>query len=407
MNRVVISGIGIYSSLGINKDEVAASLFAGRSGIVFRPERKELGYRSALTGYVARPNLKTLLDRRSRIMMPEQAEFAYMATIEALQQAKMDIDYFHHNETGIIYGNDSCAKAVIDGIDVLREKKDSMLIGSGSVFQVLNSTVTMNLATIFKLRGINFSISAACASGSHAIGMGYMFIKNGMQDRVICGGAQEINDYSMPNFDALATFSTREDQPTKASRPFDKDRDGLVPGGGAATVILESLESAQARGADIIAEVMGYGFSSNGEHISNPSVEGQVRSINKALKDAGLSAGDIQYVNAHATSTAAGDSSEAEAIFEVFGGKTPVSSTKSMTGHECWMAGASEIVYSLLMMKNGFMAPNINFENPDEHSAKINVLPETLQRDFDIFLSNSFGFGGTNSSLIIKKWQEG
>lgn len=406
MNRVVISGIGIYSSLGINKDAVAASLFEGRSGIIYRPERKEMGYRSALTGYVARPNLKSLLDRRSRIMMPEQAEFAYMATIEAMLQAKMDIDFFHKEETGIIYGNDSCAKPVIDGIDVLREKKDSMLIGSGSVFQVLNSTVTMNLATIFKLRGINFSISAACASGSHAIGMGYLFIKNGLQDRVICGGAQEINDYSMPNFDALATFSTRESEPTKASRPFDKDRDGLVPGGGAATIILESLESAQARGADIIAEITGYGFSSNGDHISNPSVEGQVRSINRALKDAGLSAADIEYVNAHATSTAAGDSSEAEAIFEVFGGKTPVSSTKSMTGHECWMAGASEIVYSLLMMKNGFMAPNINFENPDEHSAKINVLPETLQRNFNIFLSNSFGFGGTNSSLIVKKWQE-
>lgn len=405
MNRVVITGIGIYSSLGINKTEVTQSLFEGRSGIVFRPERKALGYRSALTGYVERPNLKGMLDRRARIMMPEQAEFAYMATIEAMQQASLDIDFFQKNETGIVYGNDSCAKAVIEGIDVLREKKDSMLIGSGSVFQVLNSTVTMNLATIFKLRGINFSISAACASGSHAIGMGYLFIKNGLQDRVICGGAQEVNDYSMPNFDALATFSTRENEPTKASRPFDKDRDGLVPGGGAATIILESLESAQARGATILAEVMGYGFSSNGEHISNPSVEGQVRSIHRALKDAGVPAEAIEYVNAHATSTPAGDGSEAEAIYEVFGGKIPVSSTKSMTGHECWMAGASEIVYSLLMMQNGFMAPNINFEHPDEHSAKINVLPETLQKNFDLFLSNSFGFGGTNSSLIIKKWK--
>ncbi len=405
MNRVVISGIGIYSSLGINQEEVTKSLFEGRSGIIFRPERKAMGYRSALTGYVDRPNLKGLLDRRARIMMPEQAEFAYMATIEAMKQAKLDIDFFHENETGIIYGNDSCAKPVVEGIDVLRDKKDSMMIGSGSVFQVLNSTVTMNLATIFKLRGVNFSISAACASGSHAIGMGYLFIKNGLQERVICGGAQEINDYSMPNFDALGTFSTREGEPAKASRPFDKDRDGLVPGGGAATIILESLESAQARGADIIAEVMGYGFSSNGEHISNPSVEGQVRSISRTLKDAGLNASDIEYVNAHATSTPAGDGSEAEAIFEVFGGKTPVSSTKSMTGHECWMAGASEVVYSLLMMQNGFMAPNINFENPDDHSAKINVLPETLQRGFDTFLSNSFGFGGTNSSLIVRRWR--
>lgn len=405
MNRVVITGIGIYSSLGTSREAVTTSLFEGKSGIVYRPERKALGYRSALTGYVERPNLKGLLDRRSRIMMPEQAEFAYMATIEAMQQAGLTIEDIHRNETGIIYGNDSCAKSVIDGIDVLREKKDSMLIGSGSVFQVLNSTVTMNLATIFKLRGINFSISAACASGSHSIGIGYMFIKNGMQDRVICGGAQEINDYSMPNFDALATFSTREETPALASRPFDRDRDGLVPGGGAATIILESLESAQARGATIFAEVLGYGFSSNGEHISNPSAEGQIRSIHRTLKDAGLRAEDIEYVNAHATSTPAGDGCEAEAIFEVFGGKTPVSSTKSMTGHECWMAGASEIVYSLLMMQNDFMAPNINFENPDEHSAKINVLPETLQKGFDTFLSNSFGFGGTNSSLIVRKWK--
>jgi 3-oxoacyl-[acyl-carrier-protein] synthase-1 len=405
MNRVVVTGIGIYSSLGVNLEAVTNSLFQGKSGIVFRPERKAMGYRSALTGYVERPNLKGLLDRRARIMMPEQAEFAYMATAEALKLANIDIDFLAANETGILYGNDSCAKPVIDGIDVLREKKDAMLIGSGSVFQVLNSTVTMNLATIFKLRGVNFTISAACASGSHAIGMGYLFIKNGMQDRVICGGAQEINDYSMPNFDALGTFSTREDAPTQASRPFDRDRDGLVPGGGAATVILESLESAQARGANIIAEVLGYGFSSNGEHISNPSVEGQVRSIERTLRDAGLNASDIEYVNAHATSTPAGDGSEAEAIFKVFGAQVPVSSTKSMTGHECWMAGASEVVYSLLMMQNGFMAPNINFEHPDEHSAKINILPETLQHPFDTFLSNSFGFGGTNSSLILRKWR--
>lgn len=404
MQRVVITGLGIYSSLGKQKAEVAQSLFEGRSGIIFDPARKEMGYRSALTGYVERPQLKAMLDRRSRIMMPEHAEFAYMATREALEQAGIDIDYLEHNETGIVYGNDSCAKPVIEAIDLIREKKDTMMVGSGSVFQVLNSTVTMNLSTIFKLRGINFSISAACASGSHAIGLGYLFIKQGMQDRVICGGAQEVNIYSMPNFDALGTFSLRESDPTKASRPFDRDRDGLVPGGGAATVILESLESAQARGATILGEVMGYGFSSNGQHISNPSVDGQVRSIHRALKDSGFTAADIEYINAHATSTPAGDGSEAQAIFEVFGEKVPVSSTKSMTGHECWMAGASEVVYSMLMMQNDFMAPNINFDNPDEHSAKINIIPETLKQHFDVFLSNSFGFGGTNSSLVIKRW---
>ncbi len=404
MNRVVITGLGIYSSLGKSKEEVAKSLFEGRSGIILDEARKAMGYRSGLTGFVERPQLKGLLDRRARIMMPEQAEFAYMATTEALKQAGIDADFLEKNETGIIYGNDSCAQPVIEGIDLVREKKDTTLVGSGSVFQVLNSTITMNLSTIFKLRGVNFSISAACASGSHAIGLGYLFIRQGLQEHVICGGAQEINIYSMPNFDALGTFSIREDAPARASRPFDRDRDGLVPGGGAASVILESLESAQARGANILAEVIGYGFSSNGQHISNPSSEGQERSINKALKDAGVLPSEIEYINAHATSTPAGDVSEAEAIFDVFGSKVPVSSTKSMTGHECWMAGASEIVYSMLMMQNDFIAPNINFENPDEHSAKINVIPETLQRKFDLFLSNSFGFGGTNSSLVVRRW---
>jgi len=235
--------------------------------------------------------------------------------------------------------------------------------------------------------------------------LGYMFIKNGMQDTVICGGAQEVNIYSMGNFDAIAAFSTRENEPTKASRPFDRDRDGLVPSGGAATVILESLDSALKRGAPIIGEVLGYGYSSNGSHISNPSVDGPVRSLNIALQDSGLSAKEIEYINAHATSTPAGDASEARALHEVFGSShPPISSTKSMTGHECWMAGASEIVYSCLMMQNGFMAPNINFENPDDDSAKLNLITSAIQKDFNVFLSNSFGFGGTNSSLIVRKW---
>ncbi len=405
MSRVVITGLGIYSSLGVNREEVRQSLYQGRSGIVLDPVRKAFGYRSGLTGFVPRPQLKGRLDRRARIMMPEQAEYAYVATMEALAQAGLDEAYIADNETGIIYGNDSSAQPVIEGMDIIREKKDTMLLGSGSVFQVLNSTVTMNLATILKLRGINFSISAACASGSHAIGLGYMFIRQGLQDRIICGGAQELNIYSMPNFDALGTFSTRESAPRAASRPFDRDRDGLVPGGGAATVVLESLESARARGAVILAEVLGYGFSSNGQHISNPSAEGQARSIVRALKDAGVGPSEVEYINAHATSTPAGDSTEAEAIFEVFGSRVPVSSTKSMTGHECWMAGASEIVYSMLMMEGGFIAPNINFENPDEHSAKINIAASRIDRSFDTFLSNSFGFGGTNSSLVLRRFR--
>lgn len=379
MNRVVITGMGIYSCIGKDMQEVRDSLYQGKSGIVLDPERKAFGYRSGLTGYIERPELKGLLDRRARLMMPEQAEFAYMATREALAQAGMTPEYIDSTPIGLLYGNDSSAKPVVEANDIMRAKKDTMLVGSGSVFQTMNSTVNMNLATIFKLRGVNFTVSAACASGSHAIGLGYMFIRNGMQDAVICGGAQEVNVYGMGNFDAIAAFSVREDDPARASRPFDRDRDGLVPSGGAATVILESLESAQRRGATILGEVLGYGFSSNGAHISNPTVDGPVRSLQIALQDAGLQPGDIEYINAHATSTAAGDASEAKAIHEVFGASRPyVSSTKSMTGHECWMAGASEIVYSMLMMQHGFIAPNINLDNPDEDAARLNIVTLSL-----------------------------
>ena len=404
MNRVVITGMGIYSCIGKNLEEVTDSLYKGRSGIIFDQDRKEFGYRSGLTGFLERPDLKSSLDRRARVMLPEQGEYAYVSAMEALKNAGIGQDYINDHEIGILYGNDSSAKAVIETNDIIRDKKDTMLVGSGSVFQTMNSTVTMNLATIFKLRGINLTISAACASGSHAIGLGYHLIKSGLQDCIICGGAQEINKYSMGSFDALSAFSVLESAPEKASRPFDRDRDGLVPSGGGATVILESFESALKRGATILGEIVGYGFSSNGGHISNPTVDGPVRSLQMALKDAGMPASQIDYINAHATSTPAGDLSEARAIHEVFGNSKPlVSSTKSMTGHECWMAGASEVVYSMLMMQNGFIAPNINFTNPDEESAKLNIAKTTIEKDIIVFLSNSFGFGGTNSSLIIKK----
>jgi 3-oxoacyl-[acyl-carrier-protein] synthase-1 len=404
MNKVVITGLGIYSCIGKNLDEVRNSLFTGKSGIVLDPTRKEMGYRSGLTGFVERPVLKGVLDRRARVMLPEQGEYAYIATLEALKHAGIDQEYIDQHELGIIYGNDSSAQPVIEAIDIIRDKKDTMLVGSGSVFQALNSTVSMNLATIFRLKGINYTISAACASGSHAIGTAAMMIREGLQDCIICGGAQETNIYSMGNFDALQAFSVRENNPTAASRPFDKNRDGLVPSGGAATVILESYESAKKRGAKILGEVIGYGFSSNGQHISNPSVQGPARSLSMALKNAGLQARDIDYINAHATSTLAGDASEAAAIADIFAeAKTAVSSTKSMTGHECWMAGASEIVYSMIMMENSFIAPNINFETPDENSAALNIVAKTLDKNINTFLSNSFGFGGTNSTLIVKK----
>lgn len=404
MRRVVVTGMGIYSCIGKNIDDVAKSLYEGRSGIGVEVERTEYGYRSPLTGIVERPLLKGVLDRRLRIGLAEEGEYAYMATLEAFNGAKIDADYLENNEIGIFYGNDSSAKAVIEANNIAREKHDTSLIGSGAIFQSMNSTVTMNLSTIFKLRGVNMTISAACASGSHSIGLGYLFIKQGLQDVVLCGGAQETNLYSMGSFDALGAFSVRIAEPQKASRPFDKSRDGLVPSGGAASLVLEEYEHAKARGANILAEVVGYGFSSNGLNISQPSAEGCITAIDRSLKDASMKADDIDYINAHATSTPQGDAAEAVALDTIFAShKTPISSTKSMTGHECWMAGASEIVYSILMMKNDFIAPNINFETPDEYSENLNIIPSTCSRKLDVILSNSFGFGGTNSALIIKK----
>jgi len=404
MKRVVITGMGIYSTIGKNLEEVRESLYLGKSGIILDPERKALGFRSGLTGYIERPVLKGILPRRMRVGLPEQGEYAYMATSEALAQAKIDEDYLNNNEIGILYGNDSSATSVVEAADILREKKNTMLIGSGSIFQSMNSTVSMNLSVILKLKGINFTISGACASGSHAVGMAYLMIKNGLQDTIICGGAQEINALSMGSFDALNAFSIREDEPTRASRPFDRDRDGLVPSGGAASIILESYDSAIKRGAKIYGEVLGYGFSSNGDHISVPNVEGPVKSLQRALDDAKLKAADIDYLNAHATATPVGDQNEACAIYKVFDqGRVPVSSTKGMTGHEMWMGGASEVIYSLIMAHNSFIAPNLNFENPDEHSAKLNIISKTTEHKINTILSNSFGFGGTNSTLIIKK----
>ncbi|AZA81048.1 beta-ketoacyl synthase [Chryseobacterium lactis] len=403
-NRVVITGMGIYSCIGTSLEEVRESLYQGKSGIILDQDRKEFGFRSGLTGVVPKPDLKNLLNRRQRVSMGEESEYAFMATTDALKQANLDETFLDSHEVGILYGNDSVSQAVVESIDIAREKKDTTLMGSGAIFKSMNSTVTMNLSTIFKLKGINLTISAACASGSHSLGLAYMMIKNGFQDMIICGGAQETNKYSMASFDGLGVFSAREDEPTKASRPFDAGRDGLIPSGGAASLIVESLESAQRRGVPIIAEIIGYGFSSNGGHISTPNVDGPALAMNRALQQSGLKASDIDYINAHATSTPIGDANEAKAIYEIFGSEVPVSSTKSMTGHECWMAGASEVIYSILMMQNDFVAPNINLENPDNEIAKINLVAKTKNQKIDVFLSNSFGFGGTNSALIVKKF---
>lgn len=402
--RVVITGMGIWSCIGKNKEEVKESLYNGKSGIGLENERLDYGYRSALTGIVERPKLKGVIDRRLRVGLSEEAEYAYMAAKEAFDEAKVSDEYLKENEVGIIFGNDSSAKPVIEAANIMAEKHDSALLGSGLIFQSMNSTVNMNLSTIFHLKGVNFTISSACASGSHSIGIAYMLIKQGLQDMILAGGAQETNYYSMATFDALSAFSVRMDEPIKASRPFDKDRDGLIPSGGAAALILEDYDHAIARGANILAEVVGYGFSSNGGGISQPSDDGSVKAMTRAMDDADVKPDDIDYINAHATSTPQGDDFEAIALERLFNGKKAfISSTKSMTGHECWMSGASEAVYSVIMMQNSFVAPNINLDEPSENAKNLNIARETIDTPLDIILSNSFGFGGTNSALVIKK----
>lgn len=404
MRRVVITGMGIYSCLGQTLDEVRQSLYDGKSGIGLDPKRKEMGFRSCLTGIVPIPDLKAELNRHERAMMPEQALYAYCATRDALKHANVDNDYLNKETVGLIYGNDSSAEPVVKSYDRVKMMKDTTLCGAGAIFQSMNSTVTMNLGCLFHLRGINLTLSAACASGSHAIGLGALLIKNGLESMVIAGGAQEVNMYGVASFDGISAFSIRENDPTKASRPFDRDRDGLIPSGGAATVILEEYEHAIQRGAPILAEVIGYGFSSNGEHISVPNVGGPAKSLKMSIEQAGIHIDEIGYINAHATSTPVGDTNEAKALYRVIGDKKiPITSTKSQTGHEMWMAGASEIIYSMLMMQNDFIAANINFENPDEDSAHLYIPNQRIEKHFNTFLSNSFGFGGTNSSLIIRK----
>ena len=397
--------MGIWSCLGTTIEEVRDSLFNGKSGIGIEEIRNEYGYQSPLTGIVKQPVLKGLIDRHLRRGLSEEAEYAFMASLDAFKMAGISQDYLDANECGCIFGNDSSAKPVIEAHKIMDEKHDTELLGQSYIFQAMNSTVTMNLSTIFRLKGVNFTVSAACASGSHSIGLAYMLIKQGLQDLVLCGGAQETNYYSMASFDAIGAFSKNVDNPQKASRPFDKNRDGLVPSGGGAALVLEDYDHAIARGATIIAEVTGYGFSSNGTSvISQPSDEGCVRAMQRAMDDAGIKPCDVDYINAHATSTRQGDMFEAMAISKLFAGEHAlVSSTKGMTGHECWMAGASEIIYSIIMMQNGFVAPNINLEEPDDCARDINLARQTVKTDINVVLSNSFGFGGTNSALVIKK----
>lgn len=403
MHRVAITGIGIVSCLGNTIETVGNALRSGLSGIILDEERRKLGFRSPLTGAITGFDSRALLSKKQCKTMPDFAIQAHAAAFDALSMSGLSEEEIQSNDTGIIFGCDSSSIAAIEQVDLLRERGETKLIGSGHIFRSMTSCITMNLNTLFKTRGACWSISSACSSGGHAVGQAADLIAFGRQERVICGGAQEINWESMCSFDALGAFSTRMDYPERASRPFDAGRDGLVPSGGAAAIVLERYDLAKARGAAILGEIGGYAFSSDGNHISVPSQDGLQRAMRKAISLAGIKECDIDYICAHATSTPAGDAAEAGNISAVFGPQTPpVSSLKSMTGHELWMSGASQVVYSTIMAQQGFIAPNINFSEPDESSAALNIIVERIDRSPEHVLCNSAGFGGTNSCLVLK-----
>lgn len=404
MKRVVVTGIGIWSCIGQDIKTVTESLRNGRSGVIFVPERIERGLHGALVGNVPRPDLKPLLPRKFRTTMSEDAEYAYMAARQALLQSAIDEAFTMQNEVGIVWGNDGNTEG-IKTADVLNSEHDALMIEGQSAFRNATSSAAMNLGTIFHLSGIRMGIAAACASSSHAIGLASLFIRNGMQKMILVGGSCEIADYGAMTVDSVGAVSLRNNDPTHASRPFDKGHDGMIQSGGAAALVLEEYEHAVARGATILAEVLGYGFSNNGEgEISMANREAEYIAMTRALADAGVNPADIDYVNAHATSTPQGDCEEAAALSRLFAHqKAWISSTKSMTGHEDWMAGASEAVYSILMMQNSFIAPNINLVDRIEEAKELNIATETIYQPVSLVLSNSLGMGGTNSALVFKR----
>ena len=403
MHRVAITGIGIVSCIGNNIQKVAESLRLGKSGIAIDAERINIGFRSPLTGVIRDFEATDFLSRKQRKTMADFAIYAYASVREALDMSGLSDEEVQSPDTGLIFGCDSSCIAAVEQVELLRKHEETKYIGSGHVFRSMTSNITMNLNTILKTKGACWTISSACSSGAHAVGQAADLIALGRQDRVICGGAQEINWESMCSFDALGAFSMRIEEPEAACRPFDAQRDGLVPSGGAATLVLERYNMAKQRGAKILGEIKAYGFSSDGTHISVPSHEGLTTVMQKTLDSANLKPSEIEYISAHATSTPVGDSIEAQSITAVFGEKTPwVSSFKSMVGHELWMAGASNIVYSIIMAQEGFIAKNLNFHEPDEDSKKLNIVTETITKAPETVLCNAAGFGGSNACVIIR-----
>ncbi|MWQ79810.1 beta-ketoacyl-ACP synthase I [Glaesserella parasuis] len=404
MKRVVITGIGIISSIGNNKEEVLASLKEGKSGIEFVPKFAEVGMRSQVAGTI-KLNPAELIDRKIYRFMGDAAAYAYLSMKEAIEDAGLTEEQVSNDRTGLIIGaGTGSAHSQLVACDAVRSPRGVKAIGPYAVTKTMASSVSACLATPYKIRGVSYSISSACATSAHCIGHAMELIQLGKQDVVFAGGAEELSWECATEFDAMGAVSTKYNEtPTKASRAYDANRDGFVIAGGGAVVVVEELEHALARGAKIYAEIVGYGVTSDGYDMVAPSGEGAERCMKQAMATV---KGEIEYINVHGTSTPVGDVKELGAIKNVFGDKTPaISSTKSMTGHSLGAAGAHEAIYSLLMLDNDFIAPSINIEELDEQAQGVNVVTERQDKALTTVMSNSFGFGGTNACLVFQKYR--
>ena len=402
MRRVVITGLGIVSSLGNNKDEVKSSLYNASSGISFDQSQKEMGFRSQVSGQIDL-NLEETIERKFLRFMGDGASYNYIAMNEAIEDSGLNEDEISNNMTGLIMGSGGpSTKSLLRAFDITREKGPKK-IGPTSVPKVMCSTNSATLSTYFKIKGINYSISSACSTSAHCIGNAYEIIQMGKQDRIFAGGGEELDWTLSALFDAMPALSSKyNDQPSKSSRAFDKHRDGFVIAGGGGVVVLEDLETAVKRNAEIYAEIVGYGATSDGHDMVQPSGEGAERCMIMAKKDIEK----IDYINAHGTSTPVGDIAELKAIKKVFKDDLPlISSTKSLSGHSLGAAGVHESIYTLLMMNNNFVSESANIEELDEEAIGMNILTSRHDEKIDTAMSNSFGFGGTNASLVFKRFE--
>jgi len=402
MKNVVITGVGIKSCIGNTYNEVLNSLKSGKSGIVFNDTYKEMGFRSQVSGSVD-INFAELIDRKLFRFMGEASAYAYLAALDAIEMAGISESDLNSVRTGIVAGSGgSSTRVMVQTSDLTREKGPKR-IGPYAVTKTMGSSISAILGTAFKLKGINYSISSACATSAHCIGHGADLIKSGQQDIVIAGGGEDLHWSSSNLFDAMGALSSNfNESPQLASRPYDKNRDGFVISGGSGMVILEEEEHAKKRNANILAKLSGYYATSDGYDMVAPSGEGAFRCMEGALKDSGTS---VDYINTHGTSTPVGDVAELKAIKELFKDNIPtISSTKSMTGHSLGATGVQEAIYSIMMIKESFIAPSINIEELCDEANGININTETTDKEINHALSNSFGFGGTNASLVISKY---